>query len=137
VSEQPLDPYKDPPEERKRVNWWLLGAGMLLFGVGDFFYFFAAIESTTNTTGGLILLGLTVAVAAVLFSVHRSLSLGVVTGYVVMTIVSAGECTWAFGDPLNEGQGAFAALLLYPLAVLIVGIVAIVIAVKNRNRGQG
>jgi hypothetical protein len=135
VSDPPVDPYKTPPEERGRVNWWLIGAGMLLFGVGDFFYFFAAIESTSNTTGGLILVGLTVALAAVLFAVHRSLSLGVAAGYVVMTIVSAGECTWGFSDPLNEGEGVFAGLLLYPVALLIVGIVAVVVTVKNRNRG--
>jgi hypothetical protein len=61
----------------------------------------------------------------------------VVAGYVVMTVVSFGQCTWAFGDPLLDGGGAFVAVLLYPLALLIVGIVAIVVSVKNRNRGQG
>ena len=137
MSDHQLDPYKNPPEVRGRIKWWLIGAGMVLWGIGDFFYFFAAIESTSNTSGGLILIGLTVALAAVLFAVHRSLSLGVAAGYVIMTIVSGGECTWSFDDPLNDGEGVFVGLLLYPIAVLIVGIVAIVISVKNRNRGQG
>lgn len=131
MSEQQMP---DAGETRKPINWWLIGAGMTLFGIGDFFYFLAAIESTSNTTGGLILAGLTVALAAILFPVHRSLALGVAAGYVVMTIVSAGECTWGFGDPLDEGQGAFWALLLYPAALVIVGVVAIVVAVKNRRR---
>ena len=137
MSDQELDPHNDPPDVSNRVNWWLILAGMVLWGIGDFFYYFAAIDSTSNTSGGLILIALTVALAAVLFPVHRSLSLGVAAGYVIMTIVSGGECTWSFGDPLNEGQGAFVGLLLYPIAVLIVGIVATVISFKNRNRGQG
>ena len=137
MSDQQLDPYNDQPEVRSRINWWLIGAGMVLWGIGDFFYFFSAIESSRNATDGLVLIGLTVALAAVLFAVHRSLSLGVAAGYVTMTIVSGGECTWSFSDPVNEGEGVFVGLALYPIAVLIVGIVAIVISVKNRNRGQG
>ncbi|MGH2808929.1 MAG: hypothetical protein ACRDKT_16820, partial [Actinomycetota bacterium] len=105
------DQRVDAAEPKRRVNWWLLGAGMTLFGIGDFVYFFAAAESR-NPTGGLILIGLTIALAAILFPVHRSLSLGIAAGYVVMTIVSAGECTWTFEDPLSTGQGAVAALLL-------------------------
>ncbi len=111
---------------------------MLLFGIGDFFYFFVGLEMGDNLTAGLILIGITIAVAAVFLAVHRSISLGIAAGYVVMTIVSAGECTWAFVDPLESSSGgAFAGLLLYPAALVIVGIVAIVVTVRNKRRESG
>ena len=135
MSDQQLDPHNDRPEVRSPINWWLIGTGMVLWGIGDFFYYFAAVDS--GATGGLILVALTVALAGVLFPLHRSLSLGVAAGYVIMTIVSGGQCTWSFGDPLEGGEGVFFGMVLYPIAVVIVGIVAIVMSVKERNRGRG
>lgn len=141
MSEQPTDPDMPPVEATREINWWLLGAGMVMFGIGDFFYFLFALDPPTQSEAlgapGLILLGLTAAVAGVLFAVHRSLSLGVLAGYVAMTITSAGECTWSFGDPLHDGQGAFWALLLYPATVVIVGVVAIVVTIRRRRRKTG
>jgi hypothetical protein len=135
VSDPSIDPYKAPPEEGKRINWWFIGLGMLIFGVGDFFYFFAAVDRPGGR-GALILIGITLGVAALFFAAQRSISLGIVAGYVVMTITSAGECTLLFEDPLAEGGGAFGALILYPIALIVVGIVAIVVTVSNRRGGE-
>ena len=114
--------------QRGLAPWPVVG-GIILFGVIDFGLYMALAE---QENGWIVVAAAVVILAGFLLAFgHRSFAFGVLAGYVIMTIVSGGACTITFADPLNEGGGAFVALLLYP-AVVVVGI--IVAAVAGRDK---
>lgn len=116
---------------------WRLWAAMVVFGGANFIVFFiGASYGALEITAGLVYLAVVVAlVALAYFGLRwRYIALGLLAGYILMTLCSAGVCTLL--NTGGSGEGAFGGLLIYPLALLIFFVALIIASIVAANRTQ-
>jgi hypothetical protein len=116
------------------VDVWL---GVVFFGVGNFTLLFFLLDVyPISIMWGLGYALLVAGFAALLYFVARlrGFAVGIVAGFVLMTLVSGGACTLFTDDPYFGLEGE--AIVLYPLAVVIGGIAVAVHAVIQGVRSR-
>ncbi len=117
-----------PEQQPNAPIRWYLGAiwlGMVAFGVVNFLLFFLTASLSLGIVAGLIyLLALGAAAAALYYALQqRNLAIGLMLGFVVMSLVSSGTCTLLAPSRNYEFiEGA----VLYVFALIAVGVVAII-----------
>jgi hypothetical protein len=110
---------------------WL---GLTLFGGINFLVFLNV--GGDRRDAALILIGMVVLTAGLSLAADlRSFAAGVAGGYVLMTVVSGGTCTFTFGDPLQV-EGPLVGMFLYGFAIVALGVAAVVWLVMQRRSGR-
>lgn len=124
---------------RRRVSPGFAWLGLLVFGAIDWFVVTRAVyggplafEPGIPFWAGPLYLAAVLALGALCYFVlhWRSFAIGLVGGFALMTIVSAGSCT-LFN---RSDNGAVAGFFLYPLTLLVSGIAAAIVEIVRASR---
>jgi hypothetical protein len=128
------------------LHWGALWTGLLVFGVLDFAIYWIVISSGDSTApagdrnpsavGVAVVLTIAmILVAALTIRRHPSFTYGFFAGYVLMTIVSGGHCTLGIGESF-EYAGMWFGAYIYPIAVVLIGVVLVVWRTVGSFRGR-
>lgn len=116
---------------------WRLWATMLVFGMVNLGVIIGISSIQNGIVGGLVYLAVVIVLAALAYAgLHwRYIALGLLAGYVLMTICSAGVCTLL--NPTSSGdQGAIYGLIIYPLALAIFFVALVIASIVAANRSK-
>jgi hypothetical protein len=116
-----------PSERRDKPSRWAWGAwlGLAIFGVSNLLVV-GFLQVDRSVAAGAVYGLLVVAIAALTFSIlrWRGLAVGLVGGFVLLSVVSGGACTlFTRSEFLDEEASA---VMLYILIVAAAGLAAVV-----------
>jgi hypothetical protein len=107
-------PSRPDPAQRTPIDWGLLLAGLTVFGALNFGIYLLAVERDP-VPWAILLAAAAALIAGLSFRRSRSFAYGVLGGYVLMTLITAGGCTFTFSDPFHSA--AIVGFLFYPFVL--------------------
>ena len=120
---------------------WRMWLTMVVFGVVNFLVIIGISSVVVGIIAGLVYLAVIAALAALIYKGFgwRYVALGLLAGYLLMTLCSAGVCTLINpngGIIGNADNGAVAGFFIYPAALFIffVALVIASIVAEARNK---